>query len=146
MNTGEQPVRFGGLAAVCAALVALGQAAALGVGGYGLWEALDYLMGKTCPMGGFGATIHSVMALMFFDVPLLLATVLVVVLARRQLPRWARLTLLAGLAAAVLVPIVALGCVKHVDSTRAADPKQTRPTSSLNRHGMDDKLPPKADV
>jgi hypothetical protein len=126
MNMEEQPVRFKSLAVACAAVVALGQLAVLGVGGFGLWEGLDYLMGKTCPMGGFGASIYSLMALMFLDPPLLLATALVVWLARRQLPRWVRACLLAGLAVAIVLPLGALACVRHVDSKRATKQPQTQ--------------------
>jgi hypothetical protein len=101
-------VPYGALAAAGALLAALGQTAAIGIGGCALWEGMLYLTGRTCPMGAFGASLKAMMVLLFVDPPVLLATVLVLWLARRQLPRWARAGLRLGLGTAILIPLAAL--------------------------------------
>ena len=105
-----QPVRCSGPVRFGVVLLALGQVVALGIGGLALRDGLLVLKGETCPMGEFGATMYALMALICFDLPLLVATVLLVRLARRQLPRWTQIGLLAGLGAGILVPLAALVC------------------------------------
>jgi hypothetical protein len=104
----ELPVRFSGGVALGAALVALGQVVALGIGGLALRDGVLSLTEQTCPMGEFGATMYAMMALIGFDPPLAVATGLLVWLARRQLPRWVRTGLLVGLVVAIIVPLAAL--------------------------------------
>jgi hypothetical protein len=104
----EQSVRLTRPAVIGAMVVALGQVATLGANGFALGEVLRWVRGETCPMGEFGAWIFGMTTVFFFDLPLVLATTLLVWLARRQLPRWARASLLAGLAAAIVVPLAVL--------------------------------------
>jgi hypothetical protein len=78
------------------------------LGDFAVQQGLRYLMGKTCTMGAPGAYVHGLDAIVF-DLPLALATVLLVVLPWRRLPRRAHVALLAGLAAAIIVPLGALG-------------------------------------
>jgi hypothetical protein len=102
----RQPIRF----KVLAAVVGLGQAAAICLGGFGLREGLNYLRGETCPMGALGGAMFSMMVLLYFDLPLLVGTLLVVWLARRQLSLWVRVGLVAGLVVAIVVPLAGLAC------------------------------------
>jgi ankyrin repeat protein len=76
-------------------------------------------------MGALGVYLYGLTALVGFGAPLLLATVLLVVLARRKLPRWVRVTLLVGLAAAIAVPLGALGSVEYVGYRHKAEYERT---------------------
>jgi len=121
----EKATRFRVLSVVFAAIVGIGDVIALVIGGLAVHQALLYLMGETCRMGALGAYIYGLTALVVFDLPLSLATVLLVVLARKRLPRWVRVTLLAGLAAAIVVPLGALGSVEYADYHRKAEYERT---------------------
>lgn len=102
----EPAVRLTRSMALGVTLVAIGQVATLGANGFALREALLYVRGETCPMGEFGAWMSGMMAVFGFDLPVVSATTLLVWLARRQLPRWVRTTLLAGLAVAIVTPLI----------------------------------------
>jgi hypothetical protein len=121
----EQIARFRVLCVVFAVIVGAGDVVALVIGGFAMHEGLLYLMGETCSMGVLGAYIYGLTALVGFGVPLLVATVLLVVLGRKRLPRWVRVTLIAGLAAAILVPLGALGSVEYADYHHKAKYEQT---------------------
>ena len=87
-------------------LVTLGQVATLAANGFALTEALPYVRGETCPMGEFGAWMYGMMAVICFDFPVVLATTLMLWLARRRSPRWVRISLKAGLATAIIAPLI----------------------------------------
>lgn len=106
----ELPVRFTRSVALGAALIALGQVVAIGIGGLALRDGVLWLKGETCPMGQFGASMYAMMALIGFDPLLLLVTLLLVRLARQQLPCWVRTGLLVGMVVAIIVPLAALAC------------------------------------
>ena len=131
----EKVARFRVLYVVFAVIVGIGDVLALVVGGLAMNSGLLYLMGETCSMGVLGAYIYGLTALVGFGVPLLVATVLLVVLGRKRLPRWVRVTLLAGLAAAIVVPLGALGSVEYADYHRKAEYERTSPlyTSGLHK-------------
>ena len=120
----EKVARFRVLCVVFAVIVGAGDVIALVIGGLAVHQALLYLMGETCPMGALGTYFYGLAALVGSGPPLL-ATVLLVVLARKRLPRWVRVTLLAGLAAAILVPLGALGSVEYADYHRKAKYERT---------------------
>jgi len=121
----EKATRFRVLSVVFAVIVGAGDVIALVIGGLAVHQGLLYLMGETCSMGVLGVYIYGLTALVVFDLPLSLATILLVVLARKRLPRWVRVTLLVGLAAAILVPLGALGSVAYADYHRKAEYEQT---------------------
>jgi ankyrin repeat protein len=121
----EKATRFRILCVVFAAIVGAGDVIALVIGGLAVYNALSYVMGGTCSMGGLGVYLYGLTALVVFDLPLLLGTVLLVVLARKRLPRWVRVTLLVGLAAAIVVPLGALGSVVYADYHRKAKYERT---------------------
>jgi ankyrin repeat protein len=121
----EKAVRFRVLYVVLAVIVIAGDVAALVVGGLAMYSGLLYLMGETCSMGAFGAYLYGFTALGAFCVPLLVATVLLVVLGRNTLPRWVRRALIAVLAAAILLPLGALGSVALTNYHRKAKYEQT---------------------
>jgi hypothetical protein len=121
----EKVARFRVLYVVFAVIVGIGDVLALVVGGLAMHSGLLYLMGETCSMGVLGAYIYGLTALVGFGVPLLVATVLLVVLGRKRLPRWVRVTLIVGLAAAILVPLGALGTVEYADYHRKTKYEQT---------------------
>jgi ankyrin repeat protein len=131
----EKATRFRVLCVVFAAIVGAGDVIALAVGGIAVYHALLYLMGGTCSMGALGVYIYGFAALVVFDLPLSVATVLLVVLARKRLPRWVRVTLLVGLAAAIVVPLGALGGVEYAGYHRKAEFERTSPlyTSGLHK-------------
>jgi len=104
----ERPVPFRVLPVVLAVVVVAADLIAFVLGDFAAQQGLRYLMGKTCSMGVLGAYVYGLGAVVF-DLPLALATVLLVVLPWRRLPRWAHVALLAGLAAAIIVPVGALG-------------------------------------
>ena len=104
----ERPTRFRVLPVVLAVVVGVGGVIALVLGDFAVQQGLRYLMGRTCSMGVPAAYRHGLDAIVF-DLPVALATVLLVVLPWRRLPRWAHVALLAGLAAAIIVPLGALG-------------------------------------
>jgi hypothetical protein len=89
-------------------LVALGQVATLGANAFAVREVLLCVRGETCPMGEFGAWMYGMMAVFCFDLPAVLATTMLVWLARRHLPRRVRISLLAGLAFAIVAPLMGL--------------------------------------
>ena len=120
----EKATRFRGLSVVFAVIVGGGDVIALVFGGLAVYDALLYLMGGTCSMGVLGVYLHGFGALAL-DLPLLLGTVVLVVLARKRLPRWVRVTLLVGLAAALVVPLVALGSVQYAGYHRKAEYERT---------------------
>jgi hypothetical protein len=107
----EEAARFRVLSMVFAAIVGAGDLIALLLGGLAVHQALLYLLGKTCSMGALGAYIFGLTAIVVFDLPLSLATVLLVVLTWRRLPRWVHVALLVGLATAIVVPLGAVGSV-----------------------------------
>ena len=121
----EKAPRFRVLSVVFAVILAVGDVIALVIGGLAVYHALSYVMGGTCSMGGLGVYLYGLTALVVFDLPLLLGTVLLVVLARRKLPRWVRVTLLVGLAAALVVPLGALGSVEYAGYHRKAEYERT---------------------
>ena len=121
----EKAPRFRVLSVVFAVILAVGDVIALVIGSLAVYHALSYVMGGTCSMGGLGVYLYGLTALVVFDLPLLLGTVLLVVLARRKLPRWVRVTLLVGLAAALVVPLGALGSVEYAGYHRKAEYERT---------------------
>jgi ankyrin repeat protein len=121
----EKATRFRVLFVVFAVIVGAGDVVALAIGGLAVYHALLYLTGETCSMGVLGAVMYGLMALVLFDLPLSLVTVLLVVLARKRLPRWVRMALLVGLAAAIVVPLGALGSVWYADYHRKAKHERT---------------------
>jgi hypothetical protein len=121
----EKVARFRVLCVVLAVVVGAGDVMALVVGGLAMHSGLLYLMGETCSMGVLGAYVYGLTALVLFDLPLSLATVLLVVLGRKRLPRWVRVTLIVGLAAAILVPLGALGSVELAKYHRKAKYERT---------------------
>ena len=121
----EKVARFRVLCVVFAVIVGIGDVLALVVGGLAMHEGLLYLMGETCSMGVLGVYIYGLTALVGFGVPLLVATVLLVVLGRKRLPRWVRVTLIVGLAAAILVPLGALGSVELAEYRHKAKYERT---------------------
>ena len=131
----EKVARFRVLYVVFAVIVGIGDVLALVVGGLAMHSGLLYLMGETCSMGVLGAYIYGLTALVGFGVPLLVATVLLVVLGRKRLPRWVRVTLIVGLAAAIVVPLGALGSVEYAGYHRKAEYERTSPlyTSGLHK-------------
>lgn len=131
----EKATRFRVLCVVFAAIVGAGDVIALVIGGLAVYHGLLYLMGETCSMGALGVYIYGLTALVVFDLPLSLATVLLVVLARKRLPRWVRVALFAGLAAAIVVPLGALGSVWYADYHRKVEFERTSPlyTSGLHK-------------
>ena len=106
----ERPIRFRALPLVLAVLVGAAHVTAFVFGDFGVQQGLRYLMGRTCSMGALGAYVHGLDAIVF-DLPFALATMLLVVLPWRRLPRWAHVALLAGLAAAIIVPLGTLGSI-----------------------------------
>jgi ankyrin repeat protein len=121
----EKVARFRVLSVVFAVIVGAGDVIALVIGGLAVYHALSYVMGGTCSMGALGVYIYGFTALVVFDLPLSVATVLLVVLARKRLPRWVRVTLLVGLAAAIVVPLGALGSVEYAGYHRKAEYERT---------------------
>jgi hypothetical protein len=121
----EKATRFRVLFVVFAVVVGAGDVIALVVGGLAVYHSLLYLMGETCRMGALGAYIYGLAALVVFDLPLSVATVLLVVLARKRLPRWVRVALVVGLAAAIVVPLGALGSVWYAGYHRKAEYERT---------------------
>ncbi|MCX5674731.1 MAG: ankyrin repeat domain-containing protein [Planctomycetota bacterium] len=121
----EKATRFRGLSVVFAVIVGGGDVIALVIGGLAMYSGLLYLMGETCSMGALGVYIYGLTALVGFGVPLLVATVLLVVLARKRLPRWVRVALVVGVAAAIVVPLGALGSVWYADYHRKAEYERT---------------------
>ena len=93
----ERPRRFKVLPVVLAVVVVAAQVIGCALGDFAVRQGLPYLMGKTCSVGALGAYVHGLEAIVF-DLPLALATVLLVVLPWSRMPRWAHVALLAGLA------------------------------------------------